>query len=89
MTCGYAADIVACVVEKEFRALKSPPARVTLPDIQPRRHERCRTTFILRRHITNAARKTLGKSVEQDVFAGVEPGDKTLDIPDSSFTGPF
>ena len=90
MTCGYAADIVACVVEKEFRALKSPPARVTLPDIPtPTTRALSNYFYPTPRHITNAARKTLGKSVEQDVFAGVEPGDKTLDIPDSSFTGPF
>jgi pyruvate dehydrogenase E1 component beta subunit len=90
MTCGYAADIIACVVEKEFRALKSSPARVTLPDIPtPTTRALSNYFYPTPRHIANAARKMLGQSVEQDAFAGVEPGDKTLDIPDSSFTGPF
>src|SRR5262249_9453065 len=72
MTCGYAGDIVASVVEKEFKSLKSAPERVTLPDI-PTPTTRALANFFYPtpRHIANAARKTLGMKIEQDGFAGI------------------
>ncbi len=33
LTCGFGAEIISVVVEKEFRSLKYPPLRITLPDI--------------------------------------------------------
>jgi hypothetical protein len=36
--------------------------------------------------------RTLGltpRYASDDPWAGIEPGDKTLDVPDKSFTGPF
>jgi pyruvate/2-oxoglutarate/acetoin dehydrogenase E1 component len=32
-TCGVAGEVIATVVESEFRALRAPPQRVTFPDI--------------------------------------------------------
>jgi len=91
LTCGYAGDIVAAVVEREFQSLKAPPIRVTLPDIPtPTTRALSNYFYPTPRHIVAAVRKTLGHHVaEDDPFAGVPPDDKTLDVPDRSFTGPF
>jgi acetoin:2,6-dichlorophenolindophenol oxidoreductase subunit beta len=89
-TCGYAADVVANVTEKVFDALKAAPIRITLPDV-PTPTTRALSNFFYptARHVIAAARQLLGLPFETDPFEGVEAGDKTLDIPDTSFAGPF
>jgi acetoin:2,6-dichlorophenolindophenol oxidoreductase subunit beta len=90
LTCGYAADIVANVVERAFTSLKSPPARIALPDIPtPTTRALSNYFYPTSRHIVAAAEKALGRTPEVDPFEGIEPSDKTLDVPDKSFTGPF
>jgi acetoin:2,6-dichlorophenolindophenol oxidoreductase subunit beta len=90
LTCGYAADIVANVVEKAFGSLKSPPARVALPNVPtPTTRALSNYFYPTARHIVMAARTALGHSVGKDPFDDIEPDDKTLDVPDKSFTGPF
>jgi hypothetical protein len=43
-------------------------------------------------HIVAAARRTLGlphDGAHDDPWSHIQPADKTLDVPDKSFTGPF
>src|SRR5260370_28767943 len=87
---GYSADLVAMVVERAFASLKAPPARVALPDAPtPTTRALSNYYYPTPRHIVAAARKALGLDYDPDPFAGILPGDKTLDVPDKAFTGPF
>lgn len=88
-TCGFAAEIVTAAIENVFDALKAAPARIALPDI-PTPTTRALSNFYYPtpRHVANAARRMLGRPVE-DPWNGIAAGDKTLDVPDQSFTGPF
>src|SRR3954468_23721421 len=93
LTGGFAGEIVARVTEQAFGSLKAAPIRVTLPDI-PTPTTRALSNYYYPppRHIVAAVHRTLGMSSDDardDPWAGIEPGDKTLDVPDKSFTGPF
>jgi pyruvate/2-oxoglutarate/acetoin dehydrogenase E1 component len=89
LTGGFAGDIVARVTEQAFGALKAAPIRVTSPDC-PTPTTRALSNYYYPQpgHIVAAARRTLGL-VTEDPFGSISPGDKTLDVPDKSFTGPF
>ena len=93
LTGGFAGEIVARVTEQAFPALKAAPIRVTLPDIPtPTTRALSNYYYPTPRHIAAAARRTLGlpcKEAQDDPWAGIEPADKTLDVPDKSFSGPF
>jgi pyruvate dehydrogenase E1 component beta subunit len=97
LTGGFAGEIVARVSEQAFGALKTAPIRVTLPDIPtPTTRALSNYYYPTPAHIVAAARRTLGlphdgvhDDARDDPWAGIEPGDKTLDVPDKSFTGPF
>jgi pyruvate/2-oxoglutarate/acetoin dehydrogenase E1 component len=89
LTGGFAGEIVARVTEEAFDALKAAPIRVTLPDI-PTPTTRALSNYYYPQpgHIVAAARRALGLPAD-DPWAGIAPADKTLDVPDKSFTGPF
>jgi 2-oxoisovalerate dehydrogenase E1 component beta subunit len=93
LTGGFAGEIVARVTEQAFGALKAAPVRVALPDIPtPTTRALSNYYYPTPRHIVAAVHRTLGMSSDDardDPWAGIEPGDKTLDVPDKSFTGPF
>jgi acetoin:2,6-dichlorophenolindophenol oxidoreductase subunit beta len=101
LTGGFAGEIVARVTEQAFDALKAAPIRVTLPDIPtPTTRALSNYYYPTPGHIVVAARRTLGLphdasrdgagyDASDDPWAGIEPEDKTLDVPDKSFTGPF
>jgi pyruvate dehydrogenase E1 component beta subunit len=97
LTGGFAGEIVARVTEAVFDALRAAPIRVTLPDIPtPTTRALSNYYYPTPGHIVAAARRTLGlpydaarDDAHYDPWAGIEPGDKTLDVPDKSFTGPF
>jgi pyruvate dehydrogenase E1 component beta subunit len=101
LTGGFAGEIVARVTEQAFDALKAAPIRVTLPDIPtPTTRALSNYYYPTPGHIVAAARRTLGlplglphdgahDDADYDPWAGIEPADKTLDVPDKSFTGPF
>jgi pyruvate dehydrogenase E1 component beta subunit len=93
LTGGFAGEIVARVTEQAFVALKAAPIRVTLPDIPtPTTRALSNYYYPTPGHIVAAARRTLGLSRDDagsDLWAGIEPADKMLDVPDRSFTGPF
>jgi acetoin:2,6-dichlorophenolindophenol oxidoreductase subunit beta len=89
LTGGFAGEIVACVTEGAFSALKAAPIRVTLPDTPaPTTRALSNYYYPTPQHIVAAVRRALGLPFD-DPFDRVEPADKTLDVPDTSFTGPF
>ena len=85
---GIAAEIVSSVVEELFGSLKSAPARVALP-IRPSPTSPALAAAFYPRwgDIAQAARRSLGRQTTQTPH-DVAP-DVPLDVPDSSFTGPF
>lgn len=89
LTGGFAGDIVAHVTERAFAMLKAAPVRVTLPDC-PTPTTRALSNYYYPQpgHIVAAARRTLGLA-GGDPWGAIDPADKTLDVPDRSFTGPF
>lgn len=89
LTGGFAGEIVARVTEQMFSSLKSAPVRVTLPDIPtPTTRALSNYYYPTPGHIVAAAHRTLDLSYD-DPFDQISPEDKTLDVPDKSFTGPF
>ena len=93
LTGGFAGEIVARVTEQAFGSLKAAPIRVTLPDIPtPTTRALSNYYYPTPRHIVAAVHRTLGMIADDArdyPWAGIEPGDKTYDVPDKSFTGPF
>jgi len=90
LTAGFSAEIIARVSEKAFAHLKAPPIRVALPDC-PTPTTRALSNFYYPTpgHIVAAVRKSMGLSYEEDPFTNIDPADKTMDVPDKEFTGPF
>lgn len=85
---GVAAEIVATAVEQEFRALKAAPERVALPDYPSPTSPALAGHFYPRAgHIHLAAKRSLGMDPTTDLLA-TKPQQR-LDVPDSSFKGPF
>jgi acetoin:2,6-dichlorophenolindophenol oxidoreductase subunit beta len=93
LTGGFAGEIIARVTEQAFDALKAAPIRVTLPDVPtPTTRALSNYYYPTPRHIVAAVRRVLGLSgngAREDPWADITPEDKTLDVPDKSFTGPF
>lgn len=90
LTAGFAGEIVARVTERAFGQLKSAPQRVTLPDCPtPTTRALSNYYYPLPAHIVAAVRSTLGLPFDPDPFLSVVPEDKSLDVPDKSFSGPF
>jgi pyruvate dehydrogenase E1 component beta subunit len=85
---GFAAEILARVVEKAFADLKTPPRRLCLPDHPtPMSPALTRSYYPRARNIVSAALEILGIQAEDWDLAGAVP---TLhDVPDPSFAGPF
>ena len=89
LTAGFAAEIVTRVTEQMFESLKAAPVRVTLPDVPtPTTRALSNYYYPTPGHIVAAVRRTLGLPYE-DPFDKIAPDDKTLDVPDRSFVGPF
>ncbi len=89
LTGGFAGEIVARVTEQAFGALKCAPARVTSPDYPtPTSRALSNYYYATPLHVVAAVRGMLGLPVG-DPFIDVAPADKTHDVPDNTFTGPF
>jgi len=87
-TCGFGAEIVARVAEESLSDLKSPPVRVALPDCPtPTTPALTAHYYPLSIHIAATAKRMVGRG------AGDVPSQVTssvpLDVPDTSFKGPF
>jgi len=87
-TCGFSAEIMALAAERSFSDLKSPPARVALPDCPtPTSPALAAHYYPLAVHIVATARKMLGLGT--DDIPSQTSSSVPLDVPDMSFTGPF
>ena len=84
---GFAAEVVSRVVEQGLRDLKEAPVRVALPDLPtPTTRALANYYYPLVSDIAAAARRLCGRPPKAE--PEVKP-DAYLDVPDSSFTGPF
>lgn len=85
---GVAAEIVATVTEMAFASLKAAPERVALPDGPTPTSPALAAHYYPRAgHIEAAARRALG--LPEDLSLLDVPEGQNLDVPDSSFQGPF
>ena len=84
---GFAAEVIARVVERSLGDLKAPPVRITLPDVPtPTTRALANYYYPLVSDITAASRRLLGLPPRS--APEVMP-DAFLDVPDASFAGPF
>jgi pyruvate dehydrogenase E1 component beta subunit len=84
---GFAAEVVARVVEECLGDLKAPPVRLTLPDVPtPTTRALSNYYYPLVRDIAAAARRLAGRPARPE--PEIKP-DALLDVPDPTFTGPF
>lgn len=84
---GFAAEVVSRVAEQCLHDLKEPPIRVTLPDLPtPTTRALSNYYYPLVSDIAAAARRLAGRPVKPEPEI---KSDAYLDVPDSSFTGPF
>ena len=85
---GFSAEIIARVAEETFGGLKSPPKRVTLPDIPTPSTPALASHYYPRAiHIARQAMEMLG--LNTDDLVAEATATVSLDIPDISFKGPF
>jgi len=92
-TGGFAGEVIARVTEKAFKYLKSPPQRITLPDI-PTPTSRGLTKYYYPSYekiIQKVFRMLERSSDELNKLLTENKRDESipLDVPDKSFTGPF
>lgn len=87
-TVGFGAEVVARVAEEAFADLKSPPRRIALPDCPtPTTPALANSYYPRAAHIAATAREMLGLRVDE--CASDLTDFVALDVPDTSFTGPF
>jgi pyruvate/2-oxoglutarate/acetoin dehydrogenase E1 component len=86
---GFAAEIIATITEKAFGYLKSPPQRLTLPDLPTPTSPALANLYYPRIiDIINVARSTFNLPKKTEEELGIRH-EQPLDVPDKSFTGPF
>lgn len=87
-TCGVAGEIVALASEEAFPSLKCAPMRVTLPDCPtPTTPALANLYYPGTAALVGAAVRMLG--LDPAITAEAESRYKILDVPDTSFKGPF
>ncbi len=88
VTAGFGAEVVARVVEQAWADLTAPPRRVGLPDCPTPTSPALAAHFYPRaRHIAMEVAALMGRS--RAPFDTAEDPSLPLDVPDSTFTGPF
>lgn len=86
---GFASEILAIAAEAAYKDLKCPPKRVTLPDVYAPSSPAIANHYYPRAvNIVNTTRTMLGYPEQTEAEMGIEQ-ETPLDVPDSSFTGPF
>jgi pyruvate dehydrogenase E1 component beta subunit len=84
---GFAAEVVARVVEQGLSDLKRPPLRITLPDVPtPTTRALANYYYPLVHDLCAAARRLMDRPARPE--PEIKP-DAFLDVPDPGFTGPF
>jgi pyruvate dehydrogenase E1 component beta subunit len=87
--CGFAAEVISRVAEKGFALLKAPPCSVALPDCPtPTTPALANKFYPTAIDIINAARKMLGFNEKTEEELGIVYP-TPLDVPDTTFSGPF
>jgi len=87
-TAGFGAEVVAMVSENAFNELKSPPLRVAIPDCPlPSTPALANKYYPRAIHIATIISEMIGYGKDYTTFEMFKP--IPLDVPDSSFTGPF
>ena len=88
-TLGFASEILAIAAEEAYGQLKCPPKRITLPDVYAPSSPAIANHYYPRvADLANAARTMLGYPEQTEAEMGIKQ-ETPLDVPDSSFTGPF
>ncbi len=81
--------MLALTVEEVYDALKCPPRRVAFPDVPTPTTAALAIEFYPRAvHIINAARGMMGLPEQTEAQLGIVHKNP-LDVPDSTFMGPF
>ena len=84
---GFAAEVVARVVEQCLGDLEEPPVRITLPDLPtPTTRALSNYYYPLVHDIAAAARRLAGRPPKPE--PEIKP-EALLDVPDATFNGPF
>jgi len=85
---GVGAEIIAAVTERVFTALKSPPQRLSLPDLPtPSSPFLTKDFYPTKKDIAKVIFQMLGKKdLSQELFS---TSTVPHDVPDETFTGPF
>lgn len=87
-TCGFSAEVVACVAEEALGELKCPPIRIALPDCPtPATPVLSAEYYPQVVHLVTRAKQMLDLPVDHSLFESANG--IPLDVPDMSFTGPF
>lgn len=87
-TVGFGAEVVARVAEDALGDLKSPPRRMALPDCPTPTTPALANHYYPRAvHIVATARRMLGLNADDPISHATIS--VPLDVPDTSFTGPF
>ena len=84
---SFAGEVISRVAESSFKYLKKPPVRIALPDLPtPTTRALANYYYPLPHNIATAVYKLLDKEPRPE--PEISPTDY-LDVPDSSFKGPF
>ena len=86
---GVSGEVVAAVTERAFDSLRSPPKRVGLPPSPtPASPSLAKSYYPRARDLAVSICATLGVSVPEEALTVLD-SKGPIDVPDSSFTGPF
>jgi acetoin:2,6-dichlorophenolindophenol oxidoreductase subunit beta len=92
-TCGFASEVAALIAEEAFDALKAPLKRMCYPDrLSPTSWALANHYYPTAQNITLTVLEMLGAPIQGRKLLETllqEKMQTPLDIPDSSFTGPF
>jgi pyruvate dehydrogenase E1 component beta subunit len=87
---GFAGEIVSLVAEDAFDSLRKPPRRVAMPDVPvPTSAALARFSYPGARDLVAAAYELLDRGVPPIDEMPLLAAPVHLDVPDSSFVGPF
>ena len=86
---GVSGEVVAAVTERAFDSLRSPSKRVGLPPSPtPASPSLAESYYPRARDLAVSICATLGVSVPEEALTALD-SKGPIDVPDSSFTGPF
>jgi pyruvate/2-oxoglutarate/acetoin dehydrogenase E1 component len=88
-TLGFASEVLALVAEEAYTTLKCNPKRIAFPDVYAPSSPAIANPYYPRAiDIINTARTMMGLPIATEEQLGIQHKNP-LDVPDTSFTGPF